>query len=149
MIKAAGLLNILSGATHLLGGIFVLIFCWLGDGVFNILWYGMVGTPLTPITQPVAQELQLILAIPVIIISILAIIAGIFSIKRRKWRIVLIGSICGTLLTWFLGLPAILFTILSKNKFQQPGFTSRPLEIMQILSQLFLSNGAHFEPCIF
>ncbi|MFC1871710.1 hypothetical protein ACFLYF_04860 [Chloroflexota bacterium] len=130
MTKAVGLLNIVSGVTHLLGGIFILIFGWLGDGFFNILWYGMVGTPLTPITQPVSQELQSIVAIPVITLSIMAIIAGIFSIKRRKWMIVLIGSICGTLLTWFLGLPAILFTILSKNKFQQPGFTSRPLEIM-------------------
>jgi len=130
MTKAVGLLNIVSGVTHLLGGIFILIFGWLGDGFFNILWYGMVGTPLTPITQPVSQELQSIVAIPVSILSIIAIIAGIFAIKRRKWSIVLIGSICGTLLTWFLGLPAILFTILSKNKFQQPGFTSRPLEIM-------------------
>ena len=130
MTKAVGLLNIVSGVTHLLGGIFILIFGWLGDGFFNILWYGMVGTPLTPITQPVSQELQSIVAIPVIILSIMAIIAGLFSIKRRKWSMVLIGSICGTLLTWFLGLPAILFTILSKNKFQQPGFTSRPLETM-------------------
>ncbi|MFC2032706.1 hypothetical protein ACFLUS_05055, partial [Chloroflexota bacterium] len=68
----------------------------------------MVGTLLTPITQPVSQELQSIVAIPVIILSAIAIIAGIFAIKKRKWRIVLIGSICGTLLTWFLGLPAIL-----------------------------------------
>ena len=120
MAKAAGYLNIVSGVTHLLGAIFILIFGWLGDGVFNILWYGMVGTPLTPITQPVSQELQSILAIPVIISSIIAIIAGIFAIKRRKWSIVLIGSICGALLTWFLGLPAILLTIMSKNKFQQP-----------------------------
>ena len=130
MTKAAGYLNIVSGITHLLGGIFILIFGWLGDGFFNILWYGMVGTPLTPITQPVSQELQFVLAIPVIILSIITIIAGIFSIKRRKWSIVLIGSICSTLITWFLGLPAILFTILSKNKFQQPGFTSRPLQTM-------------------
>ncbi|MFC2006621.1 hypothetical protein ACFLUQ_00415 [Chloroflexota bacterium] len=119
MIKAAGLLNIVSGVTHLLGGIFVLIFGWLGDGVFNILWYGMVGTPLTPITQPVTQELQLILSIPVIIISILAIIAGIFALWRRYWVLVLIGSCCSFLLTWFLGLPAIIFTILSKSSFQR------------------------------
>ena len=128
MTKAVGLLNIVSGVTHLLGGIFILIFGWLGDGFFNILWYGMVGTPLTPITQPVSQELQSIVAIPVIILSIMAIIAGIFSIKRRKWSIVLIGSICGTLITWFLGLPAILFTIMSKNKFQQPVTNGNPLE---------------------
>jgi len=119
MIKAAGLFNIVSGVTHLLGGIFVLIFGWLGDGVFNILWYGMVGTPLTPITQPVAQETQLVLAIPVIIISVVAAIAGIFALGRRYWILVLIGSCYSLLLTWFLGLPAVIFTILSKNSFQR------------------------------
>ena len=127
MAKAAGYLNVISGVTHLLGAIFILIFGWLGDGVFNILWYGMVGTPLTPITQPVSQELQSILAIPVIIFSTIAIIAGIFAIKRRKWSIVLIGSISGTLLTWFLGLPAILLTIMSKNEFQKPITNDNPL----------------------
>ncbi|MFC1913700.1 hypothetical protein ACFLXF_00260 [Chloroflexota bacterium] len=126
MAKAAGILNIVSGVTHLLGGIFILIFGWLGDGLFNILWYGMVGTPLTPITQPLSQELQYIVAIPVIIVSTIAIVAGIFAIKRRKWSIVLIGSICGTLLTWFLGLPAIIFTVLSKNRFRYPAFMSNP-----------------------
>jgi hypothetical protein len=119
MIKAAGLFNIVSGVTHLLGGICVLIFGWLGDGVFNILWYGIVGTPLTPITQPVNQELQFVLAIPVIIISIVVIIAGIFALGRRYWILVLIGSCCSLLLTWFLGLPAVIFTILSKNSFQR------------------------------
>ncbi len=126
MIKAAGLLNIVSGVTHLLGGIFVLIFGWLGDGVFNILWYGMVGTPLTPITQPVAQELQLVLAIPVIIISIAVIITGILALRRRYWILVLIGSCCSLLLTWFLGLPAVLFTILSKNSFQRLEYMGNP-----------------------
>ena len=119
MIKATGLLNIVSGITHLLGGVFVLIFGWLGDGLFNILWYGMVGTPLTPITQPVNQELQFVLAIPVIIISIIVIITGIFALGRRYWILVLIGSCCSLLLTWFLGLPAVIFIILSKNSFQR------------------------------
>jgi len=117
MIRAIGLLNLFSGVTHLLGGIFILVFGWLGDGFFNILWYGMVGTPLTPLTQPLSQELQSIVAIPVIIVSTISICTGIFAIKRSKWRMVLIGSICCTFLTWFLGLPAILFTLLSKNRF--------------------------------
>jgi hypothetical protein len=117
MTQAAGILSIISGAIHLLGAIFVFIFGWLGDGFFNILWYGMVGTPLTPITQPVPQELQTTIAIPVIIISILAIITGIYTIKRKSWILALIGSICGALLTWFLGLPAIILIVMSKNKF--------------------------------
>ena len=118
MIKAAGALNIISGATHLLGAIFILIFGWLGDGIFNILWYGMVGTPLAPITQPVAQELQVVVSMPGIVLGVLAIIAGIYAIEGKYWRLALAGSICGTLLTWFLGLPAIILTMTSKNKFQ-------------------------------
>jgi len=119
MTKAAGALNIISGATHLVGAVFILIFDWLGDGIFNILWYGMVGTPLTPITQPVAQELQTIVSMPVIILSAFAIIAGIYAINGKHWRLVLAGSISGALLTWFLGLPAIILTIISRNKFQR------------------------------
>ena len=117
MTKAAGILNIISGTIHLLGAIFILIFGWLGDGFFNILWYGMVGTPLTPLTQPVAQELQATVAIPVIVLSIFAMIGGIYAIKRRGWRLAIVGSICGALLTWFLGIPAIILTALSKKEF--------------------------------
>ena len=118
MTKTAGILNIISGAIHLFGAIFVLIFGWLGDGIFNILWYGMVGTPLTPIKQPVPQELQATVAIPVIVLSIFAIITGIYAIKRRGWRLALVGSICGALLTWFLGIPAIILTVISKKDFK-------------------------------
>ena len=78
----------------------------------------MVGTPLAPITQPVAQELQVIVSMPVIILSIFAISAGIYAIKGKYWKLAVAGSICGALLTWFLGLPAIILTIISKNKFQ-------------------------------
>ncbi len=118
MTKAAGLLNIISGAIHLFGAIFILIFGWLGDGVFSILWYGMVGTPLTPITQPVPQEFQGIVTIPVIIVSILAISGGICALKRRAWRLAIAGSIGGTLLTWFLGLPAIILILISRKEFK-------------------------------
>ena len=86
MTKAAGVLNVISGATHLLGAIFILIFGWLGDGIFNILWYGMVGTPLAPITQPVAQELQVMVSMPVIVLGVLTIIAGIYAIKEVCWK---------------------------------------------------------------
>ena len=118
MARAAGVLNIISGVVHLLGSVFILIFGWLGDGIFSILWYGMVGTPLTPFTQPVAPDLQPTLAIPVIAVSIVSIAGGIYALRKRAWRFALVGSVCGTLLTWFLGLPAIILTVMSKKKFQ-------------------------------
>ena len=118
MTKTAGVLNIVSGATHLLGAGFVLIIGWLGDGIFNILWYGMVGTPFTPLIQPLPQDVQGTVAIPVLILGILAILGGIYSIKRRVWGFALTGSISGTLLTWFLGIPAIILTIVTKKEFE-------------------------------
>ncbi|MFC1913830.1 hypothetical protein ACFLXF_00960 [Chloroflexota bacterium] len=118
MRKTAGILNIISGGLHLSGAIFILIFGWLGDGIFNILWYGMIGTPLTPIAQTVAQELQATIAIPVIVLSIFVIIVGIYAIRGRSWRLVVIGSICGALLAWFLGIPAIILTVISKKGFK-------------------------------
>lgn len=113
----AGILNIVSGVTHLCGAIIVLVFGWLGDGVFNILWGGMVVTPLKLLTQPVPQELQNIVAIPVCILSALAIIGGICALRQKAWRIALAGSICGMLLTWFLGLPAFILILLSKKQY--------------------------------
>jgi len=121
MTKAAGALNIISGAMHLLGAIFVFIFGWLGDGIFSILWYGMIGTPLTPITQPMPQEFQSTIAIPVFALSAFVIIAGIYAIRRRCWKLVVIGSISGTLLTWFLGIPAMILSVMSKKEFQRLG----------------------------
>jgi len=57
------------------------------------------------------QGLQTTVAIPVIILSILVKIAGIYAIKRTGWRLALAGSICGALFTWFLGLPAIILAV--------------------------------------
>jgi len=124
MTKAAGVLTIISGVTHLCGAIFILIFGWLGDGIFNILWYGLAGTvfwqgffALDPFTYPLPQELQGTAAIPVMILSILAIVGGICTLKRRAWRVALTGSICAAPVTWFLGIPAIILTALSKKEF--------------------------------
>ena len=89
MPKAVGVLNIISGVTHLCGAILILIFGWLGDGILNILWYGLVGTlfwqgiwALDPLVYPLPPELQGTAAIPVMILSILAIVGGICALKR-------------------------------------------------------------------
>jgi hypothetical protein len=74
------------------------------------------------------------------IIGLLAIIGGIYALRRHKWRWALIGSISAALgiagipivvytLSWspftfvfagfgILGVPAIIFTVLSKTEFE-------------------------------
>jgi hypothetical protein len=49
--------------------------------------------------------------------GIIAIAAGFFSIKRRRWGFSLAGSICVTVYFNFLGIPALILLILSKPEF--------------------------------
>ena len=108
---AAGILNIISGAARLVGGIIILILGWLGDGFFSFLWFGMPGIPVIP------SALLSIVAIPVIVLGILAIVGGICALQRRAWGLALTGAISGAFLSWFLGIPAIILTALSKKEF--------------------------------
>jgi len=106
-----GILSIIAGATRLIGAIIILILGWLGDGGFSLLWFGMPGAPLLP------QPLLWTLAIPVIVLGILAIVGGIYALQRRTWSLALAGSISAAFLAWFLGIPAIILSALSKKEF--------------------------------
>ena len=56
----------------------------------------------------------------IVIAGILAIVGGIYAIRRRMWGLALAGSICATLslLTFYLGILAIILTAQSKNEFE-------------------------------
>jgi hypothetical protein len=67
-----------------------------------------------------------LLCAPVIILSIVAIVGGIFAIRKRAWGFALVASICAFIvgLVFFvvpgllLGIPAIVFTALGKRQFE-------------------------------
>ena len=113
MPTTAGILCIITGATRLMGGIIIFILGWLGDGILNLFWYGMPGTEFIPFL------LLRIVAVLVVVLGIVAIVGGVYAIQRRMWGLVLAGSICATLLSWLLGIPAIIFTALSQKEFVQ------------------------------
>ena len=56
----------------------------------------------------------------VAVISALAIAGGIFALIRRRWGLVLAGSIGASIasIIWPLGIAAIVFTVMSKNEFE-------------------------------
>lgn len=111
MPTTAGILCIITGATRLMGGIIIFILGWLGDGILNLFWYGMPGTEFIPFL------FLRIVAVIVVVFGIVAIVGGVYAIQRRTWGLVLTGSICATLLSWLLGIPAIILTALSKKEF--------------------------------
>jgi RNA polymerase subunit RPABC4/transcription elongation factor Spt4 len=63
---------------------------------------------------------------PIIILSIIAIIGGVFAIRKRAWGFALAAAICGFIIglplfiapAILLGIPAIVFTALGKEKFE-------------------------------
>ena len=103
----AGILSIIAGVLGAAGGIVVAVV----GGTIGKLWLGPMAVPnITTILGAIA--------IPLIIIGIVAIVGGIYALKRRIWGLALAGSICSFICVWFLGIPAIIFTAMGKNEFK-------------------------------
>jgi hypothetical protein len=121
---AAGILSIIAGTIAVISGIEVAVVFAIGGASFGIAWVGAIG-------------------VPIIILGIVAIIGGIYALKRRIWRLALAGSICAlfspwvhpepeilaahfpnTIYTYFFffwvlfGIPAIIFVSLGKGEFK-------------------------------
>ena len=108
---AAGILTIIVGFLGLLIGIGLAV----GLGIAGMM-IGMIPG------FPGAGFLALI-AIPGIILSIIAIVGGIYALKRRLWGLALAGAICALLFTlpflgWILAILAIIFVSLGKGEFE-------------------------------
>jgi hypothetical protein len=112
--KTAGILAIVAGAV----GVTV----WVGVAVLYILRWGWLA--MADLLGGLGGFLATVLAI-VITITIVAIVGGIFALKRRRWRLALAGSICAVfsspliLLTVPLGIAAIVLVVLGRGEFEQ------------------------------
>jgi hypothetical protein len=91
------------------GGLAIIIGCglYLSYTVANLL----VTVPpliITLLTYPV---------IPFILLGALALIAGIFAVQRKHWRLALAGAIAALLVSPLLGIFAVIFTALSRKEY--------------------------------
>jgi len=59
----------------------------------------------------------LIITMTLFCIGVLAFIGGIFALKKRRWRLSLVGSIAACILLLPLGITAVIITALSKSEF--------------------------------
>ncbi len=59
-----------------------------------------------------------ILTIPFLIIGVLAIIGGVYSLSRKKWGLALSGAVASTVFWFFVGIPTIVFVAQSKDEFK-------------------------------
>lgn len=100
----AGILGIIAGAIAVILG---LVLAVAG---------GILGTILGAFIPFIGGAVAGVFALP-LIVGIVAIIGGVYALKRRSWGFALGGSICALFCVFFLGIPAIIFVILGKGEF--------------------------------
>jgi len=114
----AGILNIISGAFFLIGGIVIVSLLvqpatatsWASYAMYSM---GLSGAPSTSFVT----TFIVILGTAVIVPGIVSLLGGIYAIERSIWGLALAGSISTLLSSTPLGIPAIIFTALSKKEF--------------------------------
>lgn len=106
MSMTAGILDIICGTWQLF---IAFILTFLG-GLLRIV----------PNIPPMVAPLLAVLAVPFTILGILAIVGGVFALRRKVWGLALAGSIVSlfSLHFFILGIAAVVFTALSKNEFE-------------------------------
>jgi hypothetical protein len=97
---AAGVLSIIGGGINAIWGIAFALLGGFAGGLFGMGWLGAIGTPA-------------------IILGIIAIVGGVFALRRRIWGLALVGSICALIgPAGLLGILAIIFVIMGKREFE-------------------------------
>ena len=95
----AGVLDIIAGSLEVVIGIVVAALGSVG-WFFGMGWMSAIGAPL-------------------IIFGIIAIVGGIYALRRQVWGLALAGSIFALVGPWgLLGLLAIIFVSLGKREFK-------------------------------
>jgi hypothetical protein len=116
MPKVAGILDIVAGAL----GLFFSLMMALWFAVFSIFF--PMGSADFHDFHDFPMALMAIFMIPWAILmftaGILAIVGGIYTLRRKKWGLALAGSVAAFFGSAPLGVAAIIFTVLSKNEFE-------------------------------
>ena len=103
----AGILSIVAGAFSVFGSIVPIMIGIIGCGVLGCLGLACIGGLVAGL-----------LAVP-LILGIVAIVGGVYALKRRLWSLALAGAICALFGPWFvLGVLAIIFVAMGKGEFE-------------------------------
>lgn len=109
----SGVLSIISGSLSLITALFI-IDAIIFDGNSYIWALVPIFSPGYPILFSVFIH---VLDVFLGVIGILAITGGIYAFKRKRWNWALTGAICACFFPIVLGIPAIVFVVMSKNEF--------------------------------
>ena len=109
LLTAGGVLSIIGGAFEVIGGVIVVLI--------------VATTVFPPLPLGASFEIYVIptwlfiVAGPLIVLGIVAIIGGVSALRRKSFGLSLAGAICA-LASGLLGILAVIFVSLSKKEFE-------------------------------
>ena len=113
MPTAAGILSIISGAIGLIGIAFLITFGAFGEEIARD-----VLTSIGFLQTVLPLRIIGLISIPLFIISMVAIIGGIYAVQRKIWGLALAGAICAIIPAQLLGILSVVFIVISKKEFK-------------------------------
>ncbi len=115
---AGGTLSIVSGAFGILSAAFVILFIDMFGAMFSLP--GFHSLEIQGFLR-VMVLFYVITAIAHVLLGALAIIGGIFTIRRQSWPLALAGAIAATITFYPTGIAAVIITIISREEFPAMG----------------------------
>ena len=128
----AGVLNIISGAVGIGGGIFTIVagrfinaLASAAGGLGNLInnWIGAVAPGVISLSPDATAALNaspsvlLTIGIVILVLGALILAGGISAVRRKRWGLALAGSILALPIGGVLGILSIIFVSLGRKEF--------------------------------
>ena len=103
----AGTLDVIDGGLKLLGvlGLTIAMIALANDP------YRRAADEVDPLV------ILIVITVPLAVLGILALVGGIYALRRKKWGVALAGAVAAALPFSLLGIAALVFTALSREEF--------------------------------
>ena len=124
MPTVAGILDIVSGAMGLCMGLFMTLARRAAGAVPGAARQAAGAVPNAPrfgMHLPIPAGFHPWMGIALIVISILAVVGGVFALRAKNWGMALAGSIGAMISGRLLGVIALILTVLGKKDFNLSG----------------------------
>jgi hypothetical protein len=115
MPTTAGILNIIVGSLRLLVFLGVIIAIIVLST--TSYWLNQIESQVYPLTIQSIVGILTFVAVFIAVLGMLSLLGGISALQRKRWGLALAGSIASMFGPILLGIPAIIFTALSKDEF--------------------------------
>jgi hypothetical protein len=111
----AGILNIIVGSLRLIA-VFGIIIAIIVINATSYWSYSIEGD-VYPMTIEALVGILIVVAVFLAVAGILSLLGGIAALQRKWWGFALAGSIASVFGPVLLGIPALIFTAISKDEF--------------------------------